>query len=155
MVGKFIRAALIGGLVGGAIDIAYAMIVSYLTRGRMPDELLRIVAGGLLGPAQIKSGGLGEAALGGVLHFAICLAMATAFCLASLAAPALRRLWFIAGPLYGVGLYVFMQYVVLPLSALQVTAHPQGLMMWGELASHVFGVGLVMAAAARFVMGRG
>ncbi|MFT3811050.1 MAG: hypothetical protein QM698_14110 [Micropepsaceae bacterium] len=148
------KAALIGGLIGGAIDIAYAMIVSYLTRGMMPDTLLRVVAGGLLGPDVIAKGGAAESALGAGLHFGICLVMALAFCIASLAAPALRRWWFITGPIYGAGLYVFMNYVVLPLSALAVTRYPEGWRMIGELASHVLGVGLVIAGAARAVMGR-
>lgn len=155
MGGRITRATLIGGLTGGAIDIAYAMIVSYLSSGMTPDMLLRVVAGGVLGRAQIKEGGLAEAALGGALHFGICVAMAAAFCLASLAAPALRRYWFVTGPIYGAGLYVFMNYVVLPLSALAVKNHPEGLRMWGELASHVFGVGLTIAGTARAVIGRG
>ncbi|BCW87951.1 hypothetical protein sos41_10830 [Alphaproteobacteria bacterium SO-S41] len=155
MTAKLIKAALLGGLIGGAIDIAYAMIVSNLSTGMAPDMLLRVVAGGVLGREQIAAGGLPEAALGGVLHFAICIVMAAVFCLVSLAVPALRRYWYVTGPVYGVGLYVVMNYVVLPLSALAVKSHPEGLRMVGELASHMLGVGLSISAAARWVIGRG
>ena len=154
MTTKIIKAALLGGLIGGAIDIAYAMIASYLMSGMTPDKLLRVVAGGVLGREQIASGGLAESALGAGLHFGICIAMAAAFCLVSVMAPALRRYWYVTGPVYGAGLYVFMNYVVLPLSALAVKTHPEGLRMVGELASHVLGVGLAISGAARAVMGR-
>lgn len=151
---RTLKAALVGGLIGGAIDIAYAMIVSYVTRGMMPDTLLRVVAAGLLGPDVIANGGPAESALGAGLHFGICIAMALAFCLASIAVPLLRRWWFVTGPVYGIGLYVIMNYVVLPLSALAATKHPEGWRMIGELASHVLGVGLVIAGTARAIMGR-
>lgn len=154
MTKKIIKAALLGGLIGGAIDIAYAMIVSNLATGMPPDMLLRVVAGGVLGREQITQGGLPEAVLGGVLHFSICIVMAAVFCIASLGMPAQRRYWYVTGPVYGVGLYVVMNYVVLPLSALAATKHPEGLRMWGELASHMLGVGLSISGAARWVMGR-
>jgi hypothetical protein len=154
MTSRALKAALRGGLVGGAIDIAYAMSVSYLNLGMTPDALLRVVAGGVLGREQIATGGLGEAALGAGLHFGICIAFALAFCIASIAAPALRRWWFVTGPAYGAGIYIFMNYLVLPLSALAVTKHPEGLRMAGELASHIFGVGLAISGMARAVMGR-
>lgn len=151
---KLIKAALLGGLIGGAINIAYAMITSYINNGMMPDALLRVVAAGVLGREQIASGGLGEAALGAGLHFGICIAFAFAFCLVSQGLPLLRRWWFVTGPLYGVFIYVFMNYLVLPLSALAVTKHPEGMRMAGELASHVLGVGLAISGMARWKLGR-
>lgn len=153
--GKVLRAAVWGGLTGGAIDIGYAMIVSYASIGMTPDALLRVIAGGLYGREIIPDGGLALSALGAALHFGIVFVMALVFCLASLVVPALRRYWFIAGPVYGVGCYVVMNYVVLPMSALAVTKHPEGLRMAGELASHILGVGMAIGYFARREIGRG
>jgi hypothetical protein len=46
-----------------------------------------------------------------------------------------------------------MNYVVLPLSALAVTSHPEGWRTAGELARQVLGVGLSISTVARRVMG--
>ncbi|MCC6918870.1 MAG: hypothetical protein IT548_06670 [Alphaproteobacteria bacterium] len=150
-----LRAALAGGFSGGAIDLAYAMIASYFISHMMPDALLRVIAGGLFGRAIIADGGLGYAALGAVLHFGIAVIMALAFCGASSFVPILLRFWFVSGPLYGAVLYLTMNYVVLPLSALAVTKHPEGWRMAGELVSHMAGVGPAIALSARLIMGRG
>lgn len=121
--------------------------------GRTPDALLRVIASGLLGRGVIAQGGAAESALGGFLHFVMAIVMALAFCTASFCLPTLRRYWFVTGPLYGAGLYVVMNYIVLPLPALAVTSYPEGWRMAGELTSHVLGVGLSISLAARWVMG--
>jgi len=148
-----LRAALAGGLSGGAIDLAYAMTASYFVSRMMPDELLRVIAGGLFGRGIIADGGAGYAVLGAVLHFGIAILMALAFCGASTLLPLLRRYWFLSGPLYGAALYTVMNYVVLPLSALAATRHPEGWGMIGELVSHMAGVGPAIALSARRIMG--
>lgn len=149
-----IPAILVGGLLGGAIDISYAIVTSNMN-GMAPDALLRVIAAGLLGRDVIANGGIAESALGGVLHFSIALVMAAVFCLVSLAIPALRRWWPVTGLAYGAALYAAMNFVVLPLSALAVTPHREGWVLIGELASHMVGVGLSIAGAARWFLGRG
>lgn len=153
MIERVLRAALLGGLVGGAIDIGYAMIASYFMSGMTPDVLLRVVAGGMFGRDVIANGTLLHSAIGAALHFGICFVMALVFCTASVSLPALRRRWFVTGPLYGTALYVAMNYVVLPLSALAVKSHPEGWRMIGELISHMAGVGLSIAWFARRELG--
>jgi hypothetical protein len=153
MAARILRASLWGGLTGGTIDIAYALIVSAIG-GMAPARLLQIIAAGLVGREAAFEGGIATAALGLALHFAIAIVMALVFCAASMFVPALRRHWYVTGPLYGAGLYGVMNYVVLPLSALAVTSHPEGLRMIGELVSHTAGVGLAIAYFARQVMGR-
>lgn len=153
MAHRIVRAALWGGLIGGAVDIVYALVVAAVG-GMAPERLLQIIAAGLIGRETSFAGGLGTATLGFGLHFAIAIVMALVFCAVSAVAPALRRWWLVTGPLYGIVLYGVMTYVVLPLSALAVTPQREGWAFWGELASHMFGVGLVIAGSARRVMGR-
>ncbi|HEV8598181.1 MAG TPA: hypothetical protein VGQ69_02365 [Gemmatimonadales bacterium] len=110
------RVILIAGLVAGALDITAACVVSWLRAGVSPVRVFQSVASGLLGVASYD-GGTGTAALGLALHFVIATTWAAVFYYAS------RTLRFLVeqpvptGLLYGVIVYLFMNFVVLPLSA--------------------------------------
>ena len=105
-----------GGLVAGALDLAGACVVSWLRGGVTPVRVMQSVASGLLGSASY-SGGAKTAALGVVLHFFIATIWTVVFYAAS------RKLRFLLeqpvlwGLVYGVFVWVFMNFVVLPLSA--------------------------------------
>jgi hypothetical protein len=107
---------LTGGLVAGALDIAYAAIFWWLKAGVPPRRIAQSVAAGLLGEASFSGGG-GTAALGLGLHFFIAGCMAVAYYLAARRWPPLRTRPLAWGALYGLGLYAVMNYVVVPLSA--------------------------------------
>ena len=112
-----------GGLVAGALDILYAFTVYALPPFRLtPIQVLQSVAGGWVGRDDSMAGGLPTAALGLVTHFGIATCMAAVFVLAARRWPALIARPVLWGLVYGVGLYVAMNYVVAPLSA----AHPSG-----------------------------
>ncbi|HEY0172065.1 MAG TPA: hypothetical protein VGB98_13665 [Pyrinomonadaceae bacterium] len=140
-------AILWGGLLAGVGDIAFAFAVSALN-GVGPVRVLQSVAGGVLGPAA-REGGLAAAALGAALHFLIALSAAAAYWLAS------RRLGFmvrhpvVCGLLYGVAVYLFMNFVVVPLSAayFKPSHAPPALLL--NSAGHMLLVGLPIALAAR------
>jgi uncharacterized membrane protein YagU involved in acid resistance len=91
------------------------------------------------------------ALIGLASHFAIVLAFAAAFVLVSLRAPVLRRLWFVAGPLYGAFIFGVMRFLVLPLSAAGY-AMPKPPGLWFEIGGHLFLVGLPIALAARLLV---
>jgi uncharacterized membrane protein YagU involved in acid resistance len=78
--------------------------------------VLQSVARGVLGRASFDGGGP-TAALGGVLHFLIAICMAVVFYLASQRVPALIRRPVVWGSAYGVLLFLVMNLIVLPLSA--------------------------------------
>ena len=104
-----------GGLVAGTLDICAAFLTAWLRRGVSPAALLRFVASGLLGPPAF-TGGAKTAAIGLALHFLIATVATAVFYFAS------RKLLFLIerpvhfGLLYGVAVYLFMNFVVLPLS---------------------------------------
>src|ERR1039458_6422906 len=106
-------AIFVGGLFVGVVDMAYAMLV-YSPR----DPLLipRHIATGVLGPRAYGGGG-GTVALGFVLHFVIALGAAAVYYLASRKLPLLLTRAVLGGMIYGALVYLFMHYVVLPLSA--------------------------------------
>lgn len=139
-----VPATLAGGLFGGAADLWVACTLSglpLLTIGKA-------VARGWFGREKAMGGGLEVSWIGLASHFMIVLVFAAVYVAASLRAPALRRLWYVAGPLYGAAIFCVMRFVVLPLSAAGYSMPPPPDLYW-EIAGHVFLVGLPIALAAR------
>jgi len=143
------KAILVGGLIAGALDITYAFILWWLRAQVTPMQILQSVATGLLGKAAYD-GGAGTAILGAFLHFFNALVIAAIFVGASRIWPVLARRATLFGPLYGVGVYLVMNYVVLPLSAFPPRTRPPAPVVWitGVLA-HMFLIGLPIALAAK------
>jgi hypothetical protein len=104
------RAFLWGGLIAGALDITAAFLV-YGAFGLMPVPLLQGIAAGLLG-RRAYSGGLPMALLGLFLEFFIAYSVAAVYVLASRVLIFLTRRAALAGVLYGIAVYFFMQYAV-------------------------------------------
>jgi hypothetical protein len=137
----------VGGLIAGTLDISAAFLTAWLRRGISPAAVLRFVASGLLGPAAL-TGGAKTAAVGLALHFLIATGATIVFYLAS------RKLLFLIekpvhfGLLYGVAVYLFMNFVVLPLSLV-----PRGTMTVSGfiigLLTIMFCVGLPIALIVR------
>ena len=137
-----------GGLIAGTLDISYACIYSYLKRGTSPVRILQSVARGALG-ARAFTGGLKMAVLGAVFHFLIALVAATVYYLASRKLRFLITRAVICGVLFGICVYLFMNLVVLPLSAIPFKmAYPWPALISGLLI-HMFGIGLPISLATR------
>ena len=143
------KAILVGGLIAGALDITYAFILWWLRAQVTPMQILQSVAAGLLGKASYD-GGAGTAILGAFLHFFNALVIAAIFVGASRIWPVLARRAALFGPLYGIGVYLVMNHVVLPLSAFPPRTKPPAPVVWitGVLA-HMFLIGLPIALAAK------
>jgi hypothetical protein len=140
------KAILAGGLVAGALDIADALVFNGLL-GASPERVLQAIASGLLGPSAFD-GGWATAALGLALHFFIATSAAACFVLASLEWPVLVRRPFLCGAAFGLAVFVFMNFIVLPLSAFRV--RPMSALVFSNLVfAHIFFVGLPIALLAR------
>lgn len=138
-----LKAALAGGLIGGAIDISYAIVASMPKAS--PARVLQSVASGLLGPDAFD-GGAATATLGLLLHFTMACVMALIFIGAARNIAFVRHNLLLAGLVYGAAIYFVMRWVVVPLSRFPYDLrhlHPL------ELAVHILGVGLVIALSAR------
>ena len=109
-----------------------------------------MIAGGLLGREAALAGGWPTALLGVVLHFTIATTIVTVFYLLSRRFLFLTRQPFVWGPVYGVAVYLTMNLVVVPLSALHGTGLPQALpVLLNGILIHIIGVGTPSVLFAR------
>jgi hypothetical protein len=104
----------IAGLLCGVLDITAAFI-TWGIKGVKPYRILQAVASSWLG-ARSFNGGMATAALGLGFHFLIALSAATVFYATSRKLPFMISHPVVSGTLYGVAVYVFMYWVVMPLS---------------------------------------
>jgi len=144
--GKALRAALFGGLVAGGLDITYAFI-AYGVRGVTPFRILHSVASGWVGEAAYE-GGAATAALGLVSHLGIACIAAALYVFAGRQWRVLVERPVICGGLFGVAVFITMNYVVVPLSAAAVGG-PKGIYYPLGLLVHIFLVGVPIALFAR------
>ena len=120
------------GLLAGTLDITENLIFNQL-RGISPRMVFQYIASGLVGRKAFQSG-LGSVALGVVLHNAIALTWTGIFYLASRRVLIAIRRPIVSGLVYGCVIYLFMNFVVLPLSGVPHTRNAV------TLASRVNGV---------------
>lgn len=139
-------AILWGGVACGVLDITAAFVV-YGAFGARPIPLLQGIAAGLLGP-NARNGGLATAALGLACHFVIAFSAAALYYVLSRWLHFLVQQTIIAGALYGVAVYFFMNLVVVPLSAARKFPFSFKMMAIG-VAIHIVCVGLPIAIAVR------
>jgi len=133
-----------GGLIAGALDLTYAIVVY---SPRRPILIPQHIASGLLGMKSF-SGGAATAALGVVLHFVIALGAAAVFYLASRRIPFMVNRAVLAGVIFGALVYLFMHAVVLPLSAVRPSQAPL-VYRAAEFVWHWIGVGQPIALSVR------
>jgi hypothetical protein len=143
------RGVLIGGLLAGTLDIAFAFAYcGYL--GVSPARILRSVASGLVGEAA-RTGGVPLAAFGLSLHLFISVAAAAVFYLASRRVSWLVRHPYVSGVAFGICVYFVMGYVVVPLSAFPYKQASAGAAAVSVpvLLAHMFLFGLPIALCVR------
>jgi uncharacterized membrane protein YagU involved in acid resistance len=133
---RALRVILCGGLVAGTLDLTAACVSSWLRAGVAPVRVMQSVASGLLGAASY-AGGAKTAVLGVALHFLIATVATAVFYFASRALRFLVARPVVAGLLYGVLVYLFMNFVVLPLSAFPQRAAP-------PLSGRIIGLLIIM-----------
>ncbi len=139
--------AVIGGLVAGILDIIYAFILSGLA-GRKPLGALKAVASGVLGAEAFK-GGMPTAALGLALHLGITIVAAFVYLFCARRVAYIREHYLLCGSIFGAIVYLVMNFVVLPLSAVpfKLTYSPQVIAQ--GFVSHALLVGIPIALCVR------
>jgi hypothetical protein len=102
------------GSIAGILDIASAFIIAEL-KGTGSIRMLQGIASGFLG-TQSFDGGMATAGLGLAIHFLIAFTAASAFYVGSQQFNFLTRHAVASGLLYGIAVYVFMYWLVVPLA---------------------------------------
>lgn len=134
-------------LVGGAVAGTFDLIAAFISFGlRVP----LVIAAGLLG-RQVIHGGSAIWMLGVFLHYFIALSAAAAYCNASKKLPFLVDHFFICGLFFGIGLYLVMTLVVLPLCALHSTGPYQYRGLLQGILIHMFIIGLPISTSLRML----
>jgi hypothetical protein len=144
----FGRALLFGGLAVGILDGLDAIIFFGLRSGATPMRIFQGIASGLLGRSAL-TGGWTTALLGVAVHFFIAFTIVLVFLLASRRVAALTRAPILWGLVYGVVVYLVMNRIVIPMSAIGSTAWPPVPVLLNGVLIHMFGVGLPASLAAR------
>ena len=141
------RAILWAGFAAGVLDITYVFVVFGL-RGASAIRILQGIAAGAIGREAAVAGGYGTAALGLAFHFLIAFGAATVFYAASRGWRVLIERPTIGGLLYGAAVWLFMNLVVLRLSATPPKVFPPPNWM-PVLLAHLFCVGVPIAWIVR------
>lgn len=135
------------GAICGTMDITAALTV-YPFFGAKPLNILNGIAAGVLGDKAFQ-GGWETALLGLCLHFTIAYGAATVFYLASRRLTWLLSLAEIAGVLYGIVVYFFMNRIVVPLSLAHKNPFSFKMTVVG-IVIHIFCVGLPIAMTVHY-----
>ena len=106
------KAWLLAIFVSGTLDILSAFIFGGMA-GVSPGQILRYVASGPFGDAM-REGGTAAAAFGLGVHYALMTVMVTVYFLIASRHEAVRRYWYLAGPVYGFVIYLVMYWIVVP-----------------------------------------
>jgi len=130
-----LRPILIGGAIAGTLD----KISGFISFGLTSPQA---IAAGLLGRSAAFQGGAGTWMLGMLLHFFIAVTAAAIYCLASRKLEFLADHWLVCGLFYGMAVFLVMNLVVLPLSALHLTGPYQLKGLIQGLLGHMAMVGL-------------
>jgi hypothetical protein len=134
------------GLLVGTLDILDA-IIFYGARGVPATRILQGIAFGLIGRASYTMG-VRSAVLGMVLHFFIATTWTAIYLLASRRLPLCRHPW-LYGSLYGILVYIVMNYIVLPLSHIGLRPLPPLLPLINGVGALIVCIGLPLALIAR------
>jgi uncharacterized membrane protein YagU involved in acid resistance len=141
------QAILFGGLLAGILDLTAAFINSGLN-GVSPLRVMQAIASGLLG-AESFAGGTATAALGVFLHFVIAFGATIVFYLVSRKLKFLTEQAVASGVIYGILVYLFMSFIVLPLSSFTGKTPSAPLPITIGLIIHILFVGLPIVLTVR------
>jgi len=133
-------------LIAGVLDISSAFLLSY-PKGVGPIRVLQGVAAGLIGRESAMNGGLATAGLGLAIHFFIAFVVSAVFYVASRQLIFLTQQAVISGLLYGVVIYGFMYWVVMPLA--YPVVHPSLVRDLTAVCVHMFLIGLPISLIVR------
>lgn len=147
---SLLRLSVIGGLIIGLLHlIAQVGIVFDLLVKSPFISSLQFIASGAMGDAAF-TGGLATALLGVILEFIMTIIIAGVFFLSTDRIPLLRRHAIPGSLLYGFGVFIAMNFIVLPLSAAPVLPAPPMWLFIEIILEHILLIGLPLGILIRW-----
>ena len=137
-----------GGLTIGVLDALAASANTYFRSGATPDVVWHFVASAVIGRDASYNGGAATVVLGLFFHFCVAFGAATGYYVLCRLIPAMLRYPLISGPLYGVFVYFFMGWLIVPLTAAPKLPFAVSGMVIG-IITHIICVGSPPAYIAR------
>lgn len=137
------KAILWSGLIAGVLDSLAGVVVYYIYFGLNPLQVLQFIASGIYGPAAIN-GGVFMIVVGLFFHFVIAYTVAIIYFIAYPRIAILRDQKIIAGLLYGLGIWVVMNVMILPYSNIPKSPFDLSLAIVG-IVWHMVLVGIPIA----------
>ena len=146
---SLLRLSVIGGLILGMLHlIIQSWFVFSLLQKNPLISVLQYVASGAMGNAAFE-GGLATALLGLVLDFIMTTIMAGVFILSVDRIPLLRQHVIPGSLLYGFGVFIVMNLIVLPLSAAPALPAPPMWLLIEIILEHILLIGLPLGILVR------
>ena len=146
---SLLRLSVIGGIISGLLHllIQQGIVFGLILKTPMISQL-QFVASGLMGDAAF-TGGLATALLGLVLDFIMITIMAGVFIFSVDRIPLLRRNVIVGSILYGFGIFIVMNLIVLPLSAAPALPAPPLWLLIELVLQHILLIGLPLGILIR------
>ncbi len=139
---SLLRLSLIGGLISWFLHLVIQQGIVFGLILKTPIiSALQYVASGIMGDAAF-AGGLATALFGLVLDFIIITIMAGVFIFSADRIPLLRRHVILGSILYGFGIFIVMNLIVLPLSAAPALPAPPLWLLIELVLQHILLIGL-------------
>ena len=146
---SLLRLSVIGGLITVMLHLIIQSWFVFSFLGKTPlISVLQYVASGAMGNAAFE-GGLATALLGLVLDFLMTTIMAGVFILSADRMPLLRRYVIPGSLLYGFGVFIVMNFIVLPLSAAPPLPAPPMWLFIEIILEHILLIGLPLGLLMR------
>ena len=140
--GSLLLLSLIGGVIIGLLHIIVQLGIVFSILGGTPFmSILQYIASGIMGEAAY-AGGIGTALLGVVLEFVMTIIIAGIFVFSADRIALLRNNVIVGSLLYGFGVFVVMNVVVVPFSAAAVLPPPATWLLIEIILEHMLLIGL-------------
>ena len=144
-----LRLSVIAGLICGAVNvIIYHWFVQNVLGGVPLIIVYQYIASGALGESAF-AGGIPTALLGALFHFIFSIVIAGVFILGVDRIPLLRRHIIPGSLLYGFGVFIVMNMIVIPLSATPPLPTPTMTEIIINLIVHILVTGLLLGILVR------
>ena len=139
----------LGGLIIGTVHLIIQEWLVFSLLDKNPFiTVLQYLASGALGNAAF-AGGLATALLGVLFHYLVSFVVAAVFILSADRIPLLRRYAILGALVYGFGVFIVMNLVVLPLSAAPPLPAPTTPQLVELILEHILVIGLPLGIIVR------